>query len=656
MIGIRTPLGDDALTAVKLSVVEELGVPYTIEVEALGKSPNVQAKDLLGKDVTVTVTQRGPSPLVRHFGGVVAEFQRVGAGAAGRMTYRLVAVPRLALLALRRNCRVFQDLTVTDIVTKVLEDNGLQAPEFNVSGAGAPLPYCTQFNETDLHFVSRLLEEAGLTYHFEHAAAGPKMKVAGGPGDFPYADLAEMMAEHGATQLDMLSGWRRVNRVRSRRTLLHDMDEERSQPSVTLESNANTRNFAEEPAMDGFGEVFHWPGGMSTQGHAGTAVIEMSAAESASEEFQAQARDPRLRPGVRFHVAVKNEDASVTKRQYHVTAVRHEAFDHSGLVAGAGGTESYGATLRLAMNGRTWALPQRHPRPVMPGLQSATVTGPAGEKIHVDKFGRIKVKFRWDRFGKDDDTSSIWVRVMQPAAGAWGGAWFLPRVGDEVLVAFLEGDPDRPLVVGSVYGKDAPPPFDPGANKTQTGYRTRSYKSDSKADANILRFEDKKGSEEVLVHAQKDLTVEVENDETRNVGHDQVETIKNSRTTTIKDADDTYTLEKGSRTETIKIGDETLSIDMGNRATKLKMGNDDLKLGMGNFGLKCDLGAVTIEAMQSITLKVGGNSVVIDQTGVTIKGIMVKAEGQAMIETKAPLAQHSGDGMVIIKGGLVMIN
>ena len=190
--------------------------------------------------------------------------------------------------------------------------------------------------------------------------------------------------------------------------------------------------------------------------------------------------------------------------------------------------------------------PQIHVRPVMAGLYSAKVTGPSGEKIHVDEFGRIKVKFRWDRLGKDDDTSSCWVRVMQSAAGSWGGTWFLPRVGDEVLVAFLDGDPDRPVVTGSVYGKDAKPPFQPGSNRAQSGIRTRSYKSDSADDANILRFEDKKGSEEVFLHSQKDLKVETENDETRDTGHNHTETIQNARVTTIKDSNDTLTLDKGN--------------------------------------------------------------------------------------------------------------
>jgi type VI secretion system secreted protein VgrG len=309
--------------------------------------------------------------------------------------------------------------------------------------------------------------------------------------------------------------------------------------------------------------------------------------------------------------------------------------------------QSYGASLRLASAARTWMPEPRHPRPVMAGLFSATVTGPAGEQIHVDEFGRIKVRFRWDTAGPKDDTSSCWVRVMQAAAGAWGGTWFLPRVGDEVLVAFLDGDPDRPLVAGSVYGKDAKPPFDPGKNRSQSGYSTRSYKSDAAADSNQLRFEDKKGKEEVLLHAQKDLKVEVENDETRNVDHDQTTTVKNARTTTIKDADDTLTLEKGNRKETLKMGNDSLTLEMGNESHAIKM---------GNLTVKCDLGQVTIEAMQSITLKVGQSSVVIDQMGVTVKGMLVTSEAQMVNKTQGLIVEQKGSAMVQVQGGIVMIN
>ena len=656
LLSITSPLGEGALIATRLSVTEQLGLPYSIDVEVLGSDAGLQASDLLTREITVTVEQRvNGAAIKRHFHGLVAEFEHVGPGAANRTIYRLVAVPGIWRLGLKTNCRIFQALSAKDIVTKVLSEHGQAAPTWGIGSQMQPMLYCTQFNETDLHFVSRLLEEHGLAYYFVHKANAHQLHISGTASGFPVYEGGDVFAEHGSTLFDHLGSWRRASRARSASVQLEDMDGERSQPSVVLKKQSSTRKYANEPAMWDAGKVFRWPGGMATRPGLDSAATAMGGQETASEDFEASTIDPRFVAGARVAVAVKAEGGGKDKQQYVVTAVRLEASDASGLAAGAGGIERYAGSLSLVATSRTWMPEQRHARPVMPGLFSAKVTGPAGEKIHVDEFGRIKVKFRWDHLGGNDDTTSCWVRVAQAAAGAWGGTWFLPRVGDEVLVAFLDGDPDRPVVTGSVYGKDAKPPFLPKDNRAQSGIRTRSYKSDSADDANIFRFEDKKGSEEVLLHAQKDLTVEVENDEVRTVDHDQKETIKNSRTVTIKDADDTLTIEKGNRKETIQTGNDSLTLEKGNASHTMKM---------GNLTMKCDLGSITLEAMQKITLKVGPSTIVLEPSGITIKGPMITSEAQAMhvikgamVDVKAQaMAQIDGGGMVIVKDGIVMLN
>ena len=657
LLTITSTLPSGALVPTRLSVVESLGEPYAIEVDVLGDDAGMLPKDLLTKPIAVAVRQPMPgSPLIRHFHGLVVEWQRLGPGAAGRTAYRLVAVPGLWRLGLRENCRVFQDKSVKDIVTAVLAEHEQPAPNWGILPALSPIPYCTQFNETDLAFVSRLLEEHGLTYYFAHTASSHVLHIsATAPGFRPF-EGGDVAVVHGSALAAELSSWSRTNQARSSVVELDDMDVERSKPTVVLTKRSQTRAFDGEPAMWGAGKVRHWPGGMSTRTGLDPAAVAMGARESASEQFEGESVDPRFTAGVRMSISVRDEGGSEAKQPYVVTAVRHEAGDSSGLVAGTGGTEYYKGTLQLVSSQRTWMPAARHPRPVMGGVYSAKVTGPSGEQIHVDEFGRIKVRFRWDTTGPDTDASSCWVRVAQAAAGAWGGAWFLPRVGDEVLVSFLDGDPDRPVVIGSVYGKDAKPPFDPGANRSQSGISTRSYKSSSASDSNVLRFEDKKGNEEILLHAQKDLKVEVENDETRSVDHDQTETIKNSRTTTISDADDKLTLTKGNRQVDIKQGNDGLKLDQGNRKVEIKMGNDDLKLDQGNLTVKCSLGSVMIEAMQKITLKVGESSLVIDQTGITAKGTLITSEAQGIHKTKAPLVQVEASGLAIVKGGVVMIN
>jgi type VI secretion system secreted protein VgrG len=630
LLSITSPLGAGALVPVRLSVEEQLGLPYAIHVEVLGTSPGLTGKDLLTRDIVVTVTQQfGSQDLKRHFHGHVAGFERLGPGPAGRTAYRLTAVPGIWRLGLATRCRVFEGKTAKAVVDSVISDHGLPAATWGILPSLEPIPYCTQFNETDLHFVSRILEEHGLTYYFTHTDSTHTLHISATSPGFPAFEGGSVVAVHNTPNFGELGEWRRAQHARSAAMMFDDMDTERSQPSVVLTKNADTRVYADEPAMWSSGKVNRWPGGMSTRTGLDSAAVAMGQAEAAADEFTATAIDPRYVPGARATVAVRAEDRSETSQQYVVTAVRHVAADTTGLTAGAGGIESYSGSLQMVAASRTWMPPQRHTRPVMAGLYSAKVTGPSGEKIHVDAYGRIKIKFRWDRSSADDDTTSIWVRVAQAAAGSWGGTWFLPRVGDEVLVAFLDGDPDRPLVTGSVYGKDAKPPFLPGANRAQSGIRTRSYKSDSAEDANILRFEDKKGDEEVLLHAQKDLTVEVEHDEVRKVDHDQKETIKNSRTVTINDSDDTLTVDKGNVTHTISMG--------------------DLKV-------TCKAGSITMEAMQKITLKVGNSTVVIDQMGVTTKGMTISDEAQLQHKTKATMIQEDGDAMIKMQGGIVMVN
>jgi type VI secretion system secreted protein VgrG len=278
------------------------------------------------------------------------------------------------------------------------------------------------------------------------------------------------------------------------------------------------------------------------------------------------------------------------------------------------------------------------PEPTVQGPQTAIVVGPKGEEIFTDKFGRVKVQFHWDRIGKKDDNSSCWVRVAQPWAGKNWGAIFIPRIGQEVVVDFLEGDPDQPIIIGSVYNALQMPPYDLPANKTQSGLKTRSTKNSGSANFNELRFEDKRESEDIYFHAEKDFHRVVEHDDDLQVGNDQTIVIQNNRTENVKKGDETITIEKGNRETTIKVGNETLTISTGNQTTKISLGKSET------------------EAMQSIELKVGPSSIKLDPTGVTIKGMKIMIEGQVQVDVKGVITNINGSAMVNIKGGITMIN
>jgi type VI secretion system secreted protein VgrG len=233
---------------------------------------------------------------------------------------------------------------------------------------------------------------------------------------------------------------------------------------------------------------------------------------------------------------------------------------------------------------------------------------------------------------------------------------FIPRMGQEVIVDFLEGDPDRPLITGRVYNAEQMPPYALPGNQTQSGVKTRSSKGGGTDNFNEFRFEDKKGSEEVYLHAEKDLNTVVENDESRKVMHDRVVDISNNETQTVDKGNETLTLNQGNQSTTIKKGNQTTVLNMGNQSTTLDMGNQDITLKMGNQTTKVNLGKIGEEAMQSIELKVGQSSILIDQMGVTIKGMMIKIEGQIQVQVKGVMVQVNGDAMLILKGGITMIN
>jgi type VI secretion system secreted protein VgrG len=296
------------------------------------------------------------------------------------------------------------------------------------------------------------------------------------------------------------------------------------------------------------------------------------------------------------------------------------------------------------------------PRPTVRGPQPAVVVGPSGEEIYTDKYGRIKVQFFWDREGKNDENSSCWMRVSQIWAGKNWGVLFLPRIGQEVMVDFLEGDPDQPLVTGAVYNADQMPPYTLPDQMTQSVIKTRSTKGGSTDNFNEIHFEDKKGEEVFFVHAEKDMTREVEHDDSLTVGNNQTIKVENDRTETVSKGNETVTIQTGNRSITVSKGNDDHKIDQGNRSVTISMGNDSLKISMGNQTTKVDLGSISTEAMQSITLTVGQSSIKIDQMGVTIQGAMISIKGQAQAQVQAPMIQVSADAMLQCQGGIVMIN
>jgi type VI secretion system secreted protein VgrG len=676
---VTTGLGKDVLLLERFSGEEHVSSPFRFTLEMLSENASVDPAAVLRKAITVTVVIPGGEQ--RHFNGFVSRFS-AGGRRAGLTSYRAEMVPWLWFLSLTNDCRIFQNLGVADIVTKVFKDLGQSDFKFKLMGSPPKRTYCVQYRESSLAFVSRLLEEEGIFYFFEHTDSKHTLVLTDHPSQVPACP--------------------EVSKLRMTTSQSWQMAEEPLVTAVELEHSAVTEKIEltdydfEKPSAslkaDAAGkqkdEVYDYPGNYSVKGDGDRfARLRLEQKESERELLRGESNCPSFTCGHKFDLT---EHANRSLNQsYHLLRVRHSATIPN-YTTGEGQFE-YANVFEAIPSGVPYRPPLATPRAVVQGSQTAVVVGPAGEEIYVDKYARVKVQFHWDRQGKKDANSSCWVRVSSAWAGKNWGVIHIPRIGQEVIVDFLEGDPDRPIITGRVYNAEQMPPYDLPSNMTQAGVLTRSTKGGSAANANWIRFEDKKGAEQLFIHAEKNQDIEVENDETHFVGHDRRKTIDNDETTLVKhdrsatinndetvgvDGNRTETVgkeesitisggrsESVSKDETIAIGgnrtetvgkDETVDIsanrtvNIGKNESLTVAENRQTKVNK-NDTLTIDK-KLAIEVADEISIKAGDASIVMKKNGdIEIKGNNITIDGSGKITAKA------GSDMVL-KGSKVAAN
>jgi type VI secretion system secreted protein VgrG len=640
---LETPLGKDVLLITGFRGTEAISRPYSFQLDVISEKLDIAATDLVLKPVTLTIELRDKTERVIH--GRVSRFVQLGSR-DDLAFYRAEVVPWLWFLSLSRDCRIFQEMTAPEIIEKIFKDEGFTDFVNRCTGSFPKREYCVQYRESDLNFVTRLMEEEGIFYYFEHEKNKHTLVLANSnntPKPFPGNAVAKMGASTRHED-DVVTDVAYENAAYVGKVTLNDYDP--LQPSLTLKS---------ELSGDGLGEIYDYQPVIYTKKGDGDryARLLLEAEEATKEILRGRGTCRYLQSGCKF--TLEEHYRSDLNQEYLLLEVSHEAT--------TGDYRSWDE-VNFDYNVRFQAIPAATPyrplrtagKPVMRGAQTALVVGKSGEEIWTDKHGRVKVQFYWDRKGKKDENSSCWIRVSSVWAGKAWGAVHLPRIGQEVIVDFLEGDPDRPIITGRVYNAEQTPPYTLPANQTQSGIKSRSSKQGGTDNFNEIRMEDKKGSELFFIQAEKDKEVKVKNNRTEEVGNDETITIKGERKEKVtKDEGiqvDGKRTRKVGTSEKIQIGTER----------QVKVGTSD-KLKAGT--------SITIEAGTEITLKVGGNSIKIDMTGITIKGTMVKIEGQAMAEMKSPMtkvegsgmlqakgamSQVNGDGMLMLKGGITMIN
>ncbi len=653
-VAVTTPLGEDVLLLRRMTGSETLSRPFELTLSLYSERGNLRFEDILGQSVTVRLDLLNGGQ--RYFNGLVSHFSQ-SPGDGRYAHYQATLRPWFWFLTRTADCRIYQNKTVPDIIREVFGRHEFAEFEDSLSGSYRTWEYCVQYRETDFNFVSRLMEQEGIYYYFRHAEGRHTLVLCDSIGAHDVVEGYETIPyyppdEQRRHQREHVLDWQLTCQVQPGSYELNDFDFTRPRANLRASSSAPREH------QHGSLAVYDYPGEY-TQSQDGDAYARVRLEELHAEYQRAygSGNAAGLTVGALFTLENfpredQNREHLVLSTDYEIASDEYQS--RMGLAAEARDPFRCNFT---AMDRRVQFRPSRvTPKPLVQGPQTAIVVGPSGDEIHTDQYGRVKVHFHWDRHDDSDEHSSCWIRVSHPWAGKTWGAVAIPRIGQEVIVDFLEGDPDQPIITGRAYNADQMPPYTLPDNATQSGTKSRSSKGGDPATFNELRFEDKKGQEEVYFHAEKDFNRVVENNDTLKVGFEK----KSGGNQTIEVFND-QKLKVGcpqatSGSQIVEVWkDQTVTLKTGNRNVTIEMGNDSLRLKMGNRSVKLDLGKVTEEALQSIELKVGQSSVKIDQIGVTIKGMMIKIEGQVATQVKGLMTTVEGSAMLKLGGGITMI-
>ena len=570
---------------------EALSQAYSFELLLICQDSGVELKSMMGQLVTIEIELADSTP--RYIAGYLTRFASTGSD-GGMARYTATLNPWFSMLKNRFDTRVFQGNTVEEVVTQVFAlCPAFSRHEFRLTKPQKRYTYITQYRETDFNFVQRLLEEEGMFYYFEHTAEGHTMIICDDSSMLEPLPEQPQIRFHTASvteTADSITQWSGNRQLQAGKMAVQTFDYR--QPNNRLPVGMNSLN--KQGDVDTF-EIYYFPGQYThgTYDEGETLLrLRMEALEIRGKKFAGASNCRAMKPGYTFELVqhYDHDQGSVDDRQFLLMAVESEG--HNNYLNGH--QASYYNTFSCVRKKITFRPQLSTPRPTISGPQTAIIVGPPGEEIFTDELGRVKVQFHWDRNGKYNDHSSCWVRVAQSGASGGFGSIQIPRVGDEVVVVFLDGNPDRPLIMGSVYNSKNTPPWSLPANKTQSGFLTRSIKGKG-SNANFFRFEDKAGAEQVSLHAERNMDTEIEADEKHTVGGNRKIKVE------------------GQHSETIKL--------------QTSIGVEE-----GSYFLTVDKGEVKISAATSITLQVGASSLTMKADGtITLSGNIVDVEGKTII-------------------------
>lgn len=633
-ISVSSPLGDDALLFARMTGTEALGELFEYTVEMYSERKDIDFGAVLGKKLTVKMEM--PDDSKREFSGIVTRFTSSG-GFGAFTSYTAQVRPWLWLLTRTSDCFIFQELSVIDIIKKVCQkpaygglavlDTGLLEQTYE------KLPYCVQYRETDFVFLSRLMEHFGIYYYFKHEGGKHTMVLCDsyrGHSKTPKYEKIKFATDASRDRYgdERISSWQATGEIQSSSVSLNDFDFERTMGSISggLRVKETIPAAFKQPAY----EQYDYPGYHVTAAEGkNLAKARIESLHGQCEAITAHSNARGLTCGALFTLeehprADQNKDFLITMAAYHIES------DEFNTSQSNQPHQVFKGNFTLLGKEHRYRPPMTCPWPYVHGPQTAMVVGKSGEEVWTDKYGRVKVQFHWDREGKNDEKSSCFVRVAQSWAGKRWGTMFIPRIGMEVVVEFLEGDPDRPIITGCVYNSDTMPPYDLPANQTRSTIKTNSSKGGG--GFNELRFEDKKDAEEIFLQAQLDMNTVIKRHETQKIGF--------------------LAKEPGNQTVEIK---NNQKLEVGKDQTIHVKENQKVDIDMDQ---KVKIGKTSVtEAITSLELKVGGSSIKLEPAKITIKSTQISISADATAEFKAGAKMDiNGGGMLTVQAGLVKIN
>lgn len=637
---ITTPLGDNELLLTGFNGQEGISRLFHFDLRLVSENRSIKFEDIVGKKATVTMVL--PDASERHLNGIISSFAQGGSSMLEQgekptvfSHYQAVLVPWLWMLTRTSDCRIFQEMTVPEILEKIFKEYGFADYKNKLQGSFEKREYCVQYRETDFNFISRLMEEEGICYFFEHEATKHTLMLVNSPNEFKpcplQASINYKTVVGQEVEEEVVTDWTMSREVRPGQFTIRDFNFEK--PSLDLTSNLSGKG-------DTKYEIYDYPGEYYTK-DAGERYVGLRMQEEDAPQIVIHAASScrGLVSGYRFDL--RDHYRRDFNKAYFITSVFHTADLSTNFRSGDSGSGQmdYYNTFQCMPHPTPYRPQRTTVVPVVHGTQTAIVVGPDGEEIYTDKYGRVKVQFHWDREGKYNENSSCWMRVSTAWAGKGWGQISLPRIGQEVIVDFLEGDPDRPIIVGRVYNADSMPPYTLPDEMTKSTVKT--YSSKGGGGFNEFRMEDKKGEEQLFMHAEKDMDVRVKNDRREWIGRDTHLIVKRDQKELIERDEQIVIkrdrVEEIGRDHHLKIKGkaaveitQSQSIAVKGNVTEEISGNHTEKT-TGNIYLKGM--QVVIEASTGLTINVGGNFITINPAGIQMNGmpmLLINSGGAAL--------------------------